>query len=297
MDRLGFSAAMFPELIDPGETVGLLLPRVAAAIGSGPHLGVTAVGSHGTASAVVAVPATVDDFAYISCETWSLVGVELEHPVVTEAGRDAGFTNERGVDGRIRFLHNVMGLWLLNESIRHWRTAGERIEISVLLRAAAAVSVPVAIFDSDDPRLLAPGNMPERIAQMCVEHNLEPPASHAEMARSILESLAHASARTLDDARRLTGVSVEAVHLVGGGTRVSSTGVSAAGSGTRSRAAEGVTGGSITPDYSRARPSMAVMSSSVRVKPNTAMFSRMRDGVADLGMTMFPSCRCQRMTT
>lgn len=217
--QLGFPSAIFPELIRPGEQLGPVLPSVAREIGAGPELQVTAVGSHDTASAVAAIPATTEDFAYVSCGTWSLVGVELEHPVLTEQGRSAGFTNERGVDGRIRYLHNIMGLWLLEESIREWETGGERVDRQSLLHVAAEVSGPVAVFDSDDPRLLAPGDMPERIARLCAEGGSEPPRTRAETVRSILESLAMSTARTLNQARALTGASIAVVHLVGGGAR------------------------------------------------------------------------------
>jgi rhamnulokinase len=132
---LGLPRSIFAELVGAGESIGGFLPAVAAEIGLGPRTRngtgaspahshsaptVMAVGSHDTASAVVAVPATTDDFAYISCGTWGLVGVELPSPVLSEAGRLANFTNEGGVDGRVRFLHNVMGLWLLSESVRTW---------------------------------------------------------------------------------------------------------------------------------------------------------------------------------
>ncbi|MEB0307461.1 FGGY family carbohydrate kinase, partial [Cryobacterium sp. 10I1] len=109
IDRLGFDRRIFPRLVDAGTRIGSLLPDVAGEIGARAPIDVTAIGSHDTASAVVAVPALSDDFAYISCGTWGLVGVELEAPVLSAAGRAANFTNEGGVDGRVRYLHNVMG--------------------------------------------------------------------------------------------------------------------------------------------------------------------------------------------
>ena len=155
--------------------------------------------------------------AYISCGTWGLVGVELEQPVTTDAAREANFTNEGGVDGRVRFLHNVMGLWLLSESVRQWEREGETVELSELLAAAASVTSPVSIFDANDPRFLAPGDLPGRIAEWCTEHGVAAPATRAEFARSIIESLAEAFAGAVRTASILSGVDVETIHIVGGG--------------------------------------------------------------------------------
>jgi len=180
---------------------------------------VTAVGSHDTASAVVAIPATTDDFAYISCGTWGLVGIELDEPVLTEASREANFTNEGGVDGRVRFLHNVMGLWLLSESVREWEKDGVSVDLVSLLSAAAAVTTPVPIFDANDERLLAPGDLPARIADWLTERGLPVPQSRAEFVRCILESLADAFAAAVRRASELSGKLVSVIHLVGGGSQ------------------------------------------------------------------------------
>ena len=122
------------------------------------------VGSHDTASAVVGVPAEGDEFAYISCGTWGLVGVELDDPILTDESRVANFTNERGVDGRVRFLRNVMGLWLLQESLRTWADAGDPADLEDLLAGAAALAPGGPIIDPNDPMFLPPGDMPGRIA-------------------------------------------------------------------------------------------------------------------------------------
>jgi len=219
INRLGFNRSLFPPLINAGTRVGSLLPSVAAEIRSSRRVEVTAIGSHDTASAVVAVPATGEDFAYISCGTWGLVGVELEGPVLTAQSREQNFTNEGGVDGRVRYLHNVMGLWLLSESIRSWENEGQSIVLADLLREAAAVTAPVAVFDTDDQRFLTPGDMPSRIRAYCEENGLEPPRSMAEMVRSILESLADAFARGVQQASLLSGKTVREVHIVGGGSQ------------------------------------------------------------------------------
>ncbi|MRG59736.1 rhamnulokinase [Agromyces sp. CFH 90414] len=217
IERLGFPASVFAPIVAPGDSLGALRPPVADELGAPAGVEVVAVGSHDTASAVVAVPMEASSAAYISCGTWGLVGVELEHPVTSDAAREANFTNEGGVDGRVRFLHNVMGLWLLSESVRWWERDGETIELAELLAAAASVTGPVAVFDADDARFLAPGDLPGRIAEWCAEHGVPAPRTRAEFARSIIESLAEAFAGAVRQASVLSGVDVETIHIVGGG--------------------------------------------------------------------------------
>ncbi|MBP2436639.1 rhamnulokinase [Microbacterium amylolyticum] len=215
--RIGVPRTLLPTLIDPGNEVGGLLPHVANELGGSAP--VVAVGSHDTASAIVAVPMRSDRAAYISCGTWGLVGVETDAPVLTDAARDANFTNEGGVDGRTRFLHNVMGLWLLSESIREWERepGAATINLPELLGQAARVGGPVGIFDANDPVFLAPGDMPKRIATWLREHDQPVPRTRAEFARSIVASLADAFAGAVRTASELSGVPVETIHIVGGG--------------------------------------------------------------------------------
>jgi rhamnulokinase len=210
---------IFPELVDAGTSLGGLSAHVLSELGGGQDIALSTVGSHDTASAVVGIPAATSDFAYISCGTWGLVGVELESPVLTEAGRLANFTNEGGVDGRIRYLHNVMGLWLLSESVRTWEAGGTAIHLPSLLSEASAVSSTVPVFDANDPRFLGPGDMPARIAEWCGERGLAAPQTRPEFARSILESLADAFARAVEAASGLSGKAVRVIHLVGGGSQ------------------------------------------------------------------------------
>ena len=217
--RLGLPRSIFPRLVDPGTRIGSLLPGVAHLIGAVSRLDLVAVGSHDTASAVVAVPMRDEDAAYISSGTWSLVGVELNSPVLTEESRAANFTNEGGVDGRVRYLRNVMGLWLLSESMRSWDLEGVAFELPFLLAQAAQVSGPVTVFDVDDPAFLAPGDMPARIREHCAEHGLAVPATPVDLVRSIIESLATKYASTLRAASELSGTSIHTVHIVGGGSQ------------------------------------------------------------------------------
>lgn len=218
LETLTLNPGLLPPLVEAGERIGPLLAAPAEHTGLSPATQVVAVGSHDTASAVVAAPMRESGGAYISCGTWGLVGLELERPVLTQAAREANFTNEGGVDGRTRFLHNVMGLWLLSESIRTWELEdGEKVDLERLLAQAAAVDADVPVFDANDPAFLAPGNMPERIAQRCQEAGLHVPGSRAEFARSIIESLAHAFARAVNTASQLAEQSVDTIHMLGGG--------------------------------------------------------------------------------
>ncbi|MBB5134317.1 rhamnulokinase [Thermocatellispora tengchongensis] len=210
MDRVGIPRRIFPELRPPGSPAGTL--RADLELGPIP---VTSVASHDTASAVVAVPAANERFAYISSGTWSLVGVELPAPVLTEAGRLANFTNEGGVDGTTRYLRNVMGLWILQECLRVWGGP----DLGELLAAAERAPAFGAVIDPDDPSFLPPGDMPARIAAFCARTGQRPPQSRAEVVRCVLESLALAYRRAVRDAARLSGHEVEVIHVVGGGAR------------------------------------------------------------------------------
>ncbi len=214
---LGIPRGILPPVIAPGDRVGTLLPHVAASLGARADVPVTAVGSHDTASAVVAVPMHADAAAYISCGTWGLVGVEVEHLVLGHEALAANFTNEGGVDGRVRLLHNVMGLWVLSEAVRQWeRGEGHRIDLPTLLDSAEEATG--AVFDVNDPRFLAPGDMTPRIDAWLDERDLPRPRTRAEYTRSIVESLAQAFAESALEAGRIGGVDVRTIHIVGGGS-------------------------------------------------------------------------------
>jgi rhamnulokinase len=218
MGQLGLRDDLFPPIRQPGEPVGTLLDAVARDCDLG-DVPVIAVGSHDTASAVVGVPARTDRFAYISCGTWSLVGMELPDPITTPQAREANFSNELGVDGTVRFLRNVMGLWLLQESVRTWERAGLDVDLPRLLAEAARVPARRFVVDPDLPVFLPPGDMPERLRAECRRTGQAVPDTPAEVTRCILDSLAAAYGRTVREAARLSGRPVDVVHLVGGGAR------------------------------------------------------------------------------
>jgi len=209
--RVGIPTGLLPPLRDPGTVLGRVLESVSPTLAGVP---VVSVGSHDTASAVVAVPAADESFAYVSSGTWSLVGLELERPVLTDSARLADFTNETGIDGTIRFLRNVMGLWVLSECVREWGA-----DLAALLTAAAEAEPLRTVIDIDDPRLLAPGDMPGRVAALARE--LGEPALEDEVVttRCILDSLALAYRRQVRTACRLADRAVSVVHVVGGGAR------------------------------------------------------------------------------
>lgn len=219
LDALGLPGDIFPPLIQPGETVGTLLPAILEQTGLPADTTVVAVGSHDTASAVAAVPAQAENFAYISSGTWSLVGVELESPVLSEASRKTNFTNERGVDGTIRYLRNVGGLWLLSECQRSWAAQGFSQSLTSLLDAAAALPAGGPQINADDPVFTAPDNMPDRIRSAVRNTGALLPDRPAAVVRCIMDSLAAGYARTLADAERLAGRGVDVVHIVGGGSQ------------------------------------------------------------------------------
>ncbi|WP_234377251.1 rhamnulokinase family protein [Streptomyces sp. TP-A0356] len=213
--RLGVDLSLFAPLRRPGDPAGVLRPEVLEETGLTGPVPVTTVGSHDTASAVAAVPATTERFAYICTGTWSLAGLELDAPVLTEASRAANFTNELGLDGTVRYLRNIMGLWLLQECLREWGDP----DLPALLSAAAGVPALRSVVDAGDAAFLAPGRMPGRLAEACRASGQPVPGSPAEVTRCILDSLALAHRRAVSDARRLADRPVDVVHIVGGGTR------------------------------------------------------------------------------
>ncbi|MFE2508448.1 rhamnulokinase family protein [Streptomyces naganishii] len=214
-DRLGVDLDLFAPLRLPGDPAGGLRPKVLEETGLTGPVPVTAVCSHDTASAVAAVPAGNERFAYICTGTWSLAGLELDAPVLTEESRAANFTNELGLDGTVRHLRNIMGLWLLQECLRAWGEPG----LDGLLREAAEAPGLRSVVDAGDAAFLTPGRMPERIAAACRDSGQPVPRSPAETTRCILDSLALAHRRAVREAQRLADHPVDVVHIVGGGAR------------------------------------------------------------------------------
>ncbi|MFD7406053.1 rhamnulokinase family protein [Streptomyces sp. NPDC059866] len=213
--RLGLDLGLFAPLRQPGDPAGVLRAEALEETGLSGPVPVTTVGSHDTASAVAAVPAGRERFAYICTGTWSLAGLELDAPVLSEESRAANFTNELGLDGTVRYLRNIMGLWLLQECVRAWGDP----DLGELLLDASKVPALRSVVDAGDAAFLAPGRMPERIAEACRASGQPVPESPAEITRCILDSLALAHRRAIAEAQRLADHPVDVVHVVGGGTR------------------------------------------------------------------------------
>ena len=216
IEKLGLPTHIFQDVISPATKIGPLLPSIAEDTG---HRGVNVIAPacHDTGSAVAAVPAQGDNWAYISSGTWSLIGVELEEPICNEAALAANFTNEGGVNDTIRFLKNVSGLWLVQESRRTWAAAGEEHTFAELTALAAAAPPQRAFINPDDPRFAEPCDMPQRIRDYCAETGQPVPADKGQLIRCILESLALTYATNLETLETLTGRRVDTLHIVGGG--------------------------------------------------------------------------------
>lgn len=211
--------ALLADLVEPGSVLGPVRASVGLTRSSGVPTSVVAVGSHDTASAVVGVPAARKDFAYISCGTWSLVGLELERAVKTEAARSANMTNELGVDNTVRFLKNVMGLWVFNEAVRTWREQGMDIDVERLVREAAACAPLRTVVDIDAPVFFTAGDMAARIADEARATGQPVPRTPGEVSRCIFDSLALAYRRSIHQAADAAGRDVSVIHMVGGGVQ------------------------------------------------------------------------------
>jgi rhamnulokinase len=216
--KLGIGGGFLGKLADPGTELGPVLPYVAERCGLKQEAMVYTTGSHDTASAVAAVPAAGgENWCYISSGTWSLMGVELQQPVINEASLEANFTNEVGVQNKIRFLKNIPGLWVLQECRRAWARGGQEYTYAELMEGAAAAKPSATVLDLDE--FLSPGHHPERIVEYCRKTGQEAPADVGAVTRVILQSLATRYKQVLELLERLTGKQIEVIHIVGGGSR------------------------------------------------------------------------------
>jgi rhamnulokinase len=216
LTRLGLDASILSELVDPGTKLGPLLPDLAEFSGLG-AVPVYASGGHDTADAVIAVPAESRDWCFISSGTWSLMGVELDEPVINAATLAENFTNEAGAAGKVRFLKNIAGMWLLEECRAAWALEGNNFTYEELLESAAAAKPHIAVIDPD--AFLEPGHMPQRIAEFCKSSGQRVPHDPGEMTRVILESLAERYKKVLASIEKLTGRRIRVIHIVGGGSQ------------------------------------------------------------------------------
>ena len=214
---LGLRRDLFAPAIKAGQVLGELLPEVAAEVGMETIPSMVAVASHDTASAVLAIPARCQEFAFVSSGTWSLVGLELEVPVITEEGRKANFANELGANGSVLFRKNVMGHWMLQECQRAWSRRGHPVPLDKLLNTADRCPPFRSLVDTADPAFAEPGDMPARIVAACKETGEPVPSSRGEVVRCVLDSMALAIAEALREAQQCSNREVRVVHMVGGG--------------------------------------------------------------------------------
>lgn len=217
LTQLDIPTSMLPPVVQAGTALGEVLPVWRDDLGLSQ---VVAPATHDTGSAIAAIPAQQSDgWGYISSGTWSLVGVELAQPVMTQQSLDANFTNEGGVFGMTRYLKNVMGLWLLQECQRRWNRDGHVIDYDALLAGVDALPAFTALLDPDDPRFLAPPDMPEAINAYLLEHGQAPLTAPVAFARCIMESLVLRYRQVFQQISQLTSVMINRVHIVGGGAR------------------------------------------------------------------------------
>lgn len=214
---LGLDQRIMQEVVQPGTTIGPLAAELAVEVGL-PPLPVVAVATHDTGSAVAAVPAEDDEWAFLSSGTWSLLGVEVRRPILTAAAREANFTNEGGIGGTFRFLKNIMGLWLLQSCRREWAAEREWTWEELAIRAEAAPAF-AALIDPDHPSFLNPPSMTGAIGDFCRRTGQPAPASVGAIVRCILESLALKTWYALEQLRQVRPGPIKRLHIIGGGSR------------------------------------------------------------------------------
>jgi rhamnulokinase len=218
-EKMNLPIEIMPEVINPGTIVGTLTKNVAKEIGCG-QIPVLAVGSHDTASAVAAVPADrKTKWAYLSSGTWSLMGVETPNAIVNDKTFAYPFTNEGGVEGTIRLLKNIMGLWLVQECKRQWQKEGEDLSYARLTELAEKAKPGQATIDVDDSQFYAPGQMPARINKYLAGTGQKPINDKGQMVRTILENLARKYAETINQLEDVVAGRIDCLHVVGGGSQ------------------------------------------------------------------------------
>jgi sugar (pentulose or hexulose) kinase len=218
LERLGLPHHPLPRIVPTGTACGPLLPDIAEECGAGDAT-VIHTACHDSASAIAAIPATTNDWAYISSGTWSVIGVELPEPKISPETLAANFTNEGGVDGTTRFLTNIVGLWLIQECRRVWQSQGDDISYDQMMRLAGEAPPFSAFINPADQRFLEPCDMPARIGDFCREMGQPAPDSRGAIVRCALETLAFSYRDKIDTIERLIGRKIGTLHVVGGGAK------------------------------------------------------------------------------
>lgn len=218
LTKLGIPTGMLTDIIQPGTQLGTLRNSITEELGIG-KVPVIAVAEHDTGSAVVSVPATEGRYAYISSGTWSLLGVESSTPVISDRTCDLNYTNEGGINNTVRFLKNIMGLWIYQECKRAWDKAGDSMSFDMLEAAASEAKPFAALIDPEDEMFFTPGRMPRKIQEYCVKTGQKPPESKGEIVRCIMESLALKYRASVEELEGILGYALPVIHIVGGGCK------------------------------------------------------------------------------
>ncbi|AIF52526.1 Rhamnulokinase [Pelosinus sp. UFO1] len=219
LNKLGFNEKWFtPEIVSSGTVLGALSSNI---LGNSKcnTTKVISTASHDTASAVVSVPISQEYSAYISCGTWSLIGVEIKEPIIDEYTSKVFFTNERGIDDTVRLLKNITGLWVLQECRRYWQSNGEEISYPFMVEMAEKIKENKSFIDLSDHTFLSPGNMPNKIKDYCLKTKQHIPNNKAEMIRCIIESLACTYKKMVDELETAIKHPISVIHMVGGGAQ------------------------------------------------------------------------------
>ncbi len=218
IEKLGLDKKLFAPIVKSGSVYGYLSDGICTELGC-KKVPVVAVCSHDTASAVAATPASTDDFVYISCGTWSLFGIESKTPFLSDEAYKADFTNEGGFDGTIRFLKNIMGLWLIQESRRQWRREGTEVGFDTLEKEALASEPFKCFINVDDPMFETAGNLPKRVLEFCEKTGQYVPKNRGEIMRCIYQSLAMKYKHTYNMLSDFTKRDYKSINILGGGIK------------------------------------------------------------------------------
>lgn len=217
LEKLGIPASMLPDIVQPGTTAGLLLPEIAEELGVEP-MPIIAVAGHDTAAAVAAVPATDEHFAYLSSGTWSLMGIESEKPILTEESSKLNYTNEGGIEGTTRFLKNITGMWLLEQSRKCWSREGRNYTYAAIEAMAGEEKDFPSMINPDDPRFANPDDMDAEIKKACQEQGDPVPQNDAQMISCIYHSLTRRYKEVITSLQSMASFTIDKLHVIGGGS-------------------------------------------------------------------------------
>ena len=217
LEKLGINTDMLLPLVQPGTEIGKLLPEIAEELGVEP-MPVIAVAGHDTAAAIAAVPASDEHFAYLSSGTWSLMGIETEKPILTEESCAKNYTNEGGIEGTTRFLKNITGMWLLEQSRKCWSKEGRNYDYAQIEAMATQEKDFPSYIDPDDPRFANPENMDAEIKKCCKERGMAVPENDAQMISCIYHSLANKYREVITSLQGMASFTIDKLHVIGGGS-------------------------------------------------------------------------------